>query len=177
MDTVELTRILSSDPYAKKLFLGVRASNHLPSELSRAPACLVANTDPSWRSGSHWLAIYCDENGMLEFFDSYGQDPKKYDLIYDFLSRNAVSWKMNRRQLQGSLSSTCGQFCLYFLLWRCRGVGFEKILRSFDSSVDTNDVLVTTFVNSLSHTITKMYDIDYVVNQCCKSFVPLSSTF
>lgn len=174
MDTTQLTGILESDPYARSYFAGVMPCNQLPTKLSKAPACLIVNTDPSWKQGAHWLAVYMDENRNLEFFDSYGRDSNKYRLIHDFLKRNSADpWKMNTKQLQGPLSSTCGQFCLYFLLWRCRGVSFEKIMSGFDESVHTNDVMVTTFVNSLLKESTQIFDVDYVVNQCSRTLVPL----
>ena len=174
MDTVQLTGILSSDPHARNCFIGVVPCNHLPTKFSKAPACLVVNTDPSWKQGAHWLAVYMDENRDLEFFDSYGQDPEQYRLVYDFLKRNGQNkWKENRKQLQGPLSSTCGQFCLYFLLWRCRGIKFEKIMSGFDESVHTNDFMVTTFVNSLLKESTKVFDVAYVINQCSRTLVPL----
>lgn len=170
MDTIELTRILTSDPYTKNIFWGVRASNHLPSHIRKVPACMIVNSDPSFKQGAHWLALFIDENRNVEFFDSYGQEPEKYRLIFDFLKRYDTNLKKNNRQLQGPLSSTCGQFCLYFLLWRARGVSFEKILSSFSNSLDANDFLVSTFVSSVSNRFTKVYDVDYVVNQCCNSF-------
>ena len=181
MDTIELTRILSSDPYARHCFAGVRASDHLTSKkMPKAPSCLIVNTDPCWKPGTHWLAIFMDENRNLEFFDSYGQHPLKYRRVYEFLrwhGKDENEWKTNTKQLQGPLSSTCGQFCLYFLLWRCRGVSFEKIMSGFDENGSANDIMVTSFINSLVKQTTKVYDVDYVVNQCCKTFFPLTNVF
>lgn len=171
MDTIQLAQILSSDPQAAQIFYGVRPCNHLPSHVNKVPSCMIVNSDPSWKSGAHWLAIYIDENRNVEFFDSYGRDPETYRLIFDFLKRHGETWKLNKRQLQGHLSSTCGQFCLYFLLWRSRGISFEKILSSFGNSLDANDILVTAFVNSLANRQTKVYDADFVINQCCKRYL------
>ena len=169
MDTVELTHILTSDQYMKKYFIGVYAANHVPSNVSKAPVCFIANTDPSWKPGCHWVAVYVDHENNAEFFDSYGRYPDIYhNKIYGFLKR-FENCKLNHTQLQSSFSSTCGQFCLYFLYWRCRGVSFERIMSGFDKSQDTNDFLVTTFVNGLFDKKTKVYDVDYIVNQCCRS--------
>jgi hypothetical protein len=73
MDTIALTDILSRDPYAQKTFCGVFACNHLPRIVKVVPASFIVNTDPSYKSGAHWLAVYFDENRTVEFFDSYGQ--------------------------------------------------------------------------------------------------------
>lgn len=173
MNTTELLTILKSDPYSNKSYISVCPSDQLPSGIPSVPACFIINTDPSWKPGSHWLAVFIDGHRNVEFFDSYGRTPEKYKSVHSFLKRCSDSWKINNQQLQSALSSTCGQFCIYFLLWRCRGITFEKIIRSFDISVDTNDILVTAFVNSVSGRNTKVYDVEHVVNQCCSNFVPL----
>lgn len=148
MDTVELTHILTEDNFTKPNFIGVFAADHVPTNAFKSPMCFIANTDPSWKPGGHWLAIFVDYDGSIEFFDSYGQDPIKYHhRIYAFLNQYE-NYKFNQKQLQSSLSSTCGQFCLYFLLWRCRGVKFETILKNFDKNLTMNDFLVTTFINT-----------------------------
>lgn len=177
MDTIALTRILTKDPYCCKSLYGVLASNHLPYSVNKLPCCFVVNTDPSWKSGTHWLALYIDENRKVEFFDSYGQKLESYPFLYSFVQRVSTEWKFNNKQLQGSLSSTCGQFCIYFLFWRTRGIRFDKILKSFATSVDTNDILVTSFVNMVSDDKTRIYDVDYVVNQYCKTFIPIGNLF
>jgi len=38
------------------------------------PHLLVCNTDPSYKPGRHWIAIYI-EDGRGEFFDSIGHRP------------------------------------------------------------------------------------------------------
>lgn len=174
MDTVQLTSILVSDPHTNKHSIMVCACDHLPAQITRVPACLIVNTDPSWKGGQHWLAIYIDANRNVEFFDSYGQPAEKYQLVSDFLLRHSNVWKMNTRQLQGTLSSTCGQFCIYFLLWRSRCINFENIMGSFDKSVDANDILVSSFANFFLNQKTSVYDVDYIVNQCCSAFSPIS---
>src|SRR5262249_36943292 len=129
MNTIELITILSRDKITKPNFIGVYASDHIRSlQVRKFPACFMVNTDPSWKSGAHWLAIYISHNNKVEFFDSYGQDPSKYPTVFDFLKRQTGGdVRMNtEQQLQSYFSSTCGQFCLYFLLWRCRGVTFEN---------------------------------------------------
>jgi hypothetical protein len=34
----------------------------------------VCNTDPSTKPGRHWIAIYVDEDGGREYFDSFGRN-------------------------------------------------------------------------------------------------------
>ena len=41
--------------------------------------------------GTHWIAIYFNEQMKGEFFDSYGKHPIHYDKHFlDFMNRNAV---------------------------------------------------------------------------------------
>lgn len=163
---------MSADPHASKTFGGVFPCDHLPTDVKKVPASFIVNTDPSWKPGTHWLAIYIDENRNVEFFDSYGRPAQMYTSVFKFIKHMAPGFRANSRQLQGTLSSTCGQFCLYFLVWRNRGVSFSEIMNSFSMRLDSNDILVTTFVNSISDLNTKLLDTDYVMNQCCNAYVP-----
>ena len=40
---------------------------------------MVANTDPSSKPGTHWVAFYFPSKGKGEFFDSYGHPPIYYN--------------------------------------------------------------------------------------------------
>jgi len=51
-------------------FDGVFSIDNLPDD----PHLLVCNTDPSYKPGRHWIAIYI-EDGRGEFFDSFGHRP------------------------------------------------------------------------------------------------------
>ncbi|GFT67257.1 uncharacterized protein NPIL_535271 [Nephila pilipes] len=42
-------------------------------------AALVINTDPHDKEGSHWLAMYIQDEKTIEFFDSYGLPPSVYE--------------------------------------------------------------------------------------------------
>lgn len=170
MDTVELTAIMEKDRYAKEKFIGVYAADFLRKlKITQLPVCFIGNTDPSWKPGTHWLAFYIDHGNNLEFFDSYGQHPSRYPIVSEFISSYAGKIKMNNFQVQSYSSSTCGQFCLYFLLWRCRDISFSRIVNSFDRCTHANDILVTTFINGLFDKNTAIYDVDYVVSQCCRA--------
>ena len=34
---------------------------------------IVFNLDPSYKPGSHWVAVYIDRNGLPEYFDFFGR--------------------------------------------------------------------------------------------------------
>ena len=116
MDTSQLQRILR---YHLKLVLyGVSAGDELPNSSSR-PLAIIVNTDPSNIAGIHWTCIYLFNNGMGEFFDSFGRKPDTPVIRY--LKRQAsVGWLYNKRRLQGLLSTICGAYCLQYLEIRNR---------------------------------------------------------
>jgi hypothetical protein len=117
--TSQISDALRSDPFVSPVFLGVFASDQLPTSISY-PCAVVANTDSSDKPGEHWVAFYFDENGVGEYFDSYGLPPINSDLFL-FLVNNAMGYKCNTIQLQGLGSDVCGHYCIAFLAKRCRG--------------------------------------------------------
>ena len=66
MNTNEIDRFLRR---RLRDFDGVFSVDNLPE----SPHLLVCNTDPSDRPGRHWIAIYVDNEGRGDFFDSFGR--------------------------------------------------------------------------------------------------------
>ena len=116
MDTSQLQRILRY--HLKSVFYGVCAEDELPNSSLR-PLATIVNTDPSNLPGTHWTCIYLFNNGMGEFFESFGRKPDTPVIRY--LNRQAsVGWVYNKRRLQGLLSTICGAYCLQYLEIRNR---------------------------------------------------------
>lgn len=61
MNTEQLEVILLNDKATRLQFQGVYASDSLLSQLNHYPCAVVANVDPSYKPGSHWIAFYFDE--------------------------------------------------------------------------------------------------------------------
>lgn len=152
MDTLQLTSVLSKNPYTKKTFRGVFPSDWLPKQrLHRRPVGLVVNTHPHNLPGEHWLAIYLTADGRGEFFDSYGHDPSSplfLKSIVKFLRKNANETIFQTRQLQASDSVVCGHHCIFFLQLRNMGLSFEQILELYSDDLAQNDLMVEQFVKS-----------------------------
>ena len=56
--------------------------------------------------------------------------------------------KYNTKRLQGTFSTVCGSYCIYFLMMRCRGISFEDILSQFSfNDYYRNDSMVSLFMN------------------------------
>ena len=118
MNTFQLAQVLTKDPVTKESFAGVYACNQLSSiEINEYPIPFVVNTDPMDLPGTHWIAIYFNEQMKGEFFDSYGKHPIHYNKYFvDFMNKNGVQWEHNKTQLQSAFSSVCGQHCIYFCI-------------------------------------------------------------
>lgn len=144
MNTRRIERVLSNAPG----FVGVFASDKIPQiTVSKTPVCLVANLDPSWKKGSHWVAfcVHTDEKGKktVEIFDSYGTRPK-----VKLVRKKDWRLKHNPIRFQKTDSTVCGQYCVYFVKKRSRGIAFSSIVRSLKAKKDA-DEYVEKFVAKL----------------------------
>ena len=160
MNSSEIARVLK-DPS----FLGVFPSNQLP-KITQFPASFVANTDPSTKSGAHWVAFYLDSPQAVDFFDSYGQPPA-VPAFKAFLKK--YKWKHNVKQVQGPLSSVCGHYSIYFILKRREGVSMNELVQAFGGNYEENDEMIKDFVNDNFDLDTVQYDVGFVARQICKA--------
>jgi len=107
----------------------------------KQPMALIVNTDQNIDgAGEHWVAIYADEKSV-EYFDSYGQPPMRVG-FYRLLNHLGKKWERNTRCLQHFLSSTCGHYCLYYLVLRSRGHKMRDLLLTFTDNTTENDRFV-----------------------------------
>ena len=167
MDSRQISRVLRKDDVASKHFVGVFPSDKLPKKMHGA---LVANTDPHNKPGMHWVAFFVDHDDCMEYFDSYGMVPfvKSFQKI---LKRSPNGWMYNTKRIQGPLSTTCGHYCVYFLLLRCRGYSLQDIVSVFDRhNLVENDITIADFINEHFDLHTESHDIDFIVNQVSKAF-------
>ena len=100
-----------------------------------------SNKAPDTHPGLHWVALFVTDNS-IEYFDSYGRDPP--NALHRWGKKK--QWITNPIPLQSPLISVCGQYCLYYLLHRTRGIDMIDLLMDFDADVDRNDKLVYDFV-------------------------------
>jgi hypothetical protein len=135
MNTVEIEHILRN---RAKGFDGVFSIDTLPPK----PHLLVCNTDPSTKSGRHWVCIWIEDD-RGEYFDSFGRAPN--EIFERYLNSKCSSWIFNDRQLQSVVSKFCGHYCIYYCMLRSRGVGLRKIVSNFTSDTGLNDVIVHRF--------------------------------
>ena len=138
MNSQQLSSILQQDQYVGPIFCGVYPINHLPPIRDGA---YVINTAPHDHPGLHWVAVMVNGKSA-EYFDSYGGEP--IDVLRQWGKRKR--WSNNPIPLQSPLTSVCGQYCIYYLLHRARGIDLNTLLMDFEVDVDKNDKLVYDFV-------------------------------
>lgn len=140
MNTIEITRAMNKVPG----FVGCFARDQLPIRTKR-PAGLIFNTDPSTKSGTHWIAYYISGDGQSELFDPLGK-PIAHNEIFEFVKRNGPpgwpSTVCNSIAYQSDSSSKCGQFCIFYLKRRLRGSSICEIYASLSQDADVNESIV-----------------------------------
>lgn len=137
MDTFVISRYLKTIDHS--LTSNVFAANRLPVYMT-PPTYIISNLDPDTKPGSHWIAIFVDENGFGEYFDSFGRRPEGYQLT--FLKKNTKRWIYNNKVIQNIFSSVCGQYCLVYLYLKYRGMSIRNFINMFTNDTIMNDKLL-----------------------------------
>ena len=149
-----LKKIIKHDPVLHPIFLNVFAKNEIPSVVSQRPACFILNNQTRSQPGQHWLAVFIDESGNLEFFDSYGRAPQSFGLQKQFkaLSQHIT---YNQQRIQGR-SQLCGFYCVLYLLFKARKRS-DEFFSKFVDKYDRNDRLVFEEIKSI---VKKRHSLD-----------------
>jgi hypothetical protein len=143
MNTSELFRHLAKR--CQGLLLGIFAADRLPRRLpTKRPLLLVCNTDPHYKPGEHWIAMFLDSDGTGEYFDSFGRAPMP--IFRKFLDGNCSSWTFNDEQLQSVLSRFCGHYCVFYCLFKRLRYSLNSIINCFSNDTMLNDTIVHNFV-------------------------------
>ena len=113
-------------------------------EFGSVDGAYVINTDPHYKPGQHWVAMYLN-GGRGEYYDSLGLPPM-YEEFVDFLPKK---WTFNSRTVQDVISEYCGHHCIYYLCNRLKGQTMRKIVNTFDDDFVVKDALVREFVDHI----------------------------
>ena len=92
-------------------------------------ALFIFNLEPSYMSGSHWVATYV-KNGKINYFDSFGLPP--FQEIVNHAKKKNLTLIHQNNQIQALNTTTCGYFCLYFLNEMNKGSSYFDLLQVFD---------------------------------------------
>ena len=86
----------------------------------------IINLDPSYKEGSHWVAVNFNKNGTSHYFDSYGRPPEGN--VLSFIERfSPRGFTFSKNKYQDDYSSSCGYFCILFVLLK-----HEKFVKIFE---------------------------------------------
>lgn len=128
-DTHTLRQVCLQDPYIARYFLDVYGADQVECRpITQYPCCAIVNTDPIRHPGQHWVSVYWYDKDTGEFFDSYAEQPST--LYPGWQCWDSFSQVLH--PLQAWTSDVCGDYCLYFLYKRCRGVPLRDIVSYFD---------------------------------------------
>src|SRR5690349_568978 len=107
MNTIEINEQLRNE----KCFLGTYPADEIPLKvISKRPLAMVINLDPSNLPGSHWVALFINENNIAHYLDSFGRCNIS-DHIMKFLRMNDVKYlKHNNISIQNKSSMACGVY-------------------------------------------------------------------
>lgn len=145
MNELQIQHLLWQDPFTRPIVKKVCPRNRLPVHLSLKPhdppVAYVVNLDPAHLPGSHWVALYLDPVNGGEYFDSYGSKPIPE---CSRLLQSCPRASYNSVMLQED-TLVCGQYCVVYLMLRCRGRSFDKIIQTLHHP--NNDPLVHAFVH------------------------------
>lgn len=99
---------------------------------------IIFNLDESWKSGSHWVAMYFDINkGEIYYFDSYGIMPEyrvrkfvrviaNYLIDHKHFKKDDLKVRYNKFVHQ-KLNSECGVYSMHFIIRLLSGSTFEDM--------------------------------------------------
>ena len=120
----------------ERRFNGVYSRDNLPKRSSTEikDEAYVINLDESSDIGTHWVALYVQNNGVT-YFDSFGveQIPKE---IRTFISNKNI--KTNIFRIQAYDSIMCGYFCIGFIDFMFAG----KTLADFTNLFPPNNLMM-----------------------------------
>ena len=155
--------ILSGVKFTELSFRGFYAIDEMKSMKSVSyPSSFVINLDLSYKPGNHWVAVYFQKNGVGEYFDSLAGYPP-HEVVH-FLCSHAKGWQYNHMQVQELYTTTCGQFFVFYICQKSRGLMLEVILCKYFSTHHKvrNDLLVRDFVKLHYHHDTKVMDPNFI---------------
>ena len=115
MNTKQLWQALTSNPVTEPYFDGVFPSDELKT-IKKKPRLIICNTDPSTKTGKHWLLFFFHDDDTVDFYDSLGKDLTAYGKEFtDFVHKFAKKYQQCTTRTQPKGSSLCGHYCLTLL--------------------------------------------------------------
>ena len=147
METDQISRILSHD--SLMCHYDVIAKDALTDVIDTYPAAFVCITHNGDQTGEHWIAMYVNAEQRGDYFDPYVIESQHVEFT-NFMNKHCADWLPNDRILQSPISTVCGQYCVAFLLFRCRNVSMHAFTHFFTNDSVANDCRVFDWVTALN---------------------------
>ena len=167
MNSNQILKSVNKLHVLKSKFKGVFARDTIPFfkiNKIKKPFGFIVNLDKHNQIGSHWIAIYVPvDKNFVEYFDSFGRKPQHYQ-IKKFLKKRKY-YQYNNIKLQSIVNTTCGQYCLFYLICRSLNITPKKIILFFNrNNFNFNDYLVNETINTLFKSKHKISDLSYILS-------------
>lgn len=147
---LEITSLCKGSPLLEKHFVAVIGAESVKKiKRQRRSNCFwIANTETIKENGAHWYAIISSDDGFWELFDPLG-------ITKDEVKRRlgkVTDADYNISSVQGSDSTNCALFCLWFVYKRYERFDeeFGDVLNAcFSEDTDKNEARVMRFYNNI----------------------------
>lgn len=146
MDEIQIAKIIKHDSFAKRYFVGVFSRTRIPIP-KKIPASYVINLDSYGSKGFHWIGVFITPD-KIYIFDSFGgnfmNDSKFSSFLASFLHKRTVL--SSPIVVQNFSSSTCGLYCILFILLMSRKCKFNDFICLFNrNNLNVNDEAIVTY--------------------------------
>ena len=130
------------------MFVGTFPSDIVPVYKRQYPQAFVINTAPDKTSGEHWTALILSDDKCL-YFDSLGNQLQNIPLLESLKKCGINEYKYNNCQIQPVLSSSCGYYCVAFIMSFARGIPYHGFMANFVTERKQNDDLCYRFIKKI----------------------------
>ena len=146
----EIIEFFNFYPHLKKYFLGIR---NIDTLIKTIPVnhFLICNTDLSTGPGKHWFVLFRYNQRELECFDSLGVGTERQALLRSVQFKSIRELNYNESPVQSVTSSSCGEFCLYFIFERLHNLDFDFsdfLNEIFSQNLEKNEQVVSEFYST-----------------------------
>ena len=93
--------------------------------------------------------MYVNAEQRVYYFDRYGTEPQHVEFM-NFMNKHCADWSPNNHILQSPISTVFGQYCVDFLLFRCRTDSMHAFTHFFTKDLVANDCRVFDWVTALN---------------------------
>ena len=126
-------------------FNGVYSTDNLPDKIK--DGAYVINLDEYSDIGTHWMALYVNNNSVT-YFDNFGVEhiPKE---IKKFINKKNIIANIFRIQAYDSVM--CGYFCIRFIDFMLKGNNLTNFSNHFlpNNFKKNDDIILNYFLNKL----------------------------